>query len=255
MKNLKNLMKNAHETTRAICAAYPDADYHVTFAAALRDAWAEPETAAEAWAALDGQQQIDALRRMTRYAMQRDQAETDSRGHCRTGIPEIDRHARFQRNRFAWVQGPDDVDAICNGAWCRMHDYLTDPRRAGDSLRKLEYIAVVTEAQAISRNERRHASALRIDAPTVGDDGSETRREWIDLQASALADRAADPYTRAVTLDRIDHAAADDIDRQIIRLLAMQYSARDIGDILGKSHTAINKRIAKIRQRDAEYMA
>ena len=242
MKNLSNLMKSAHAETRRILTIYPDADYRTTFAAALRDLWAEPETAAEAWAAKSGEEQIDALRVMTRYAMQRDQAETDHRGN-------------YRRNRFAWCSGLDDVDSICNGAWCRMADYLTDPRRADQPLRHLEYIAVVTEAQSIERHERRHASALRIDAPNTSDDGSETRREWIDLKASALADRPTDPYTRALTLDRIDHAAADDIDRHIIRLLAQQYSAREIADIIGMSHTAINKRIAKIRQRDAEYMA
>lgn len=236
MKNTRDIMTRAHAMTRA--ALQPGDNYAVTLAAALRICWSDalqPGALAE-WQRMTGAEQHAALQRMTGYAMRKDAAETDSRGE-------------YRPNRFAWVKDANDFAAIVADAWTRVSVAVVDPRYSADSLKRILYRAVCSAAQRINRAERRNASALHIDAYTA-EDGTERRREYIELQAGAAAERiATDPYTAAAIRDSIERAAADHIDRVIIRMRGAGYTQAEIAARVKMSQQAVNKRIQAIKAR------
>ena len=208
-----DFMTIAHAITRA--AIQPGDDYRVTFAAALRIAYAEyAASAAAEWAAKTPEEQYNALLAMAWY----EYGQRDARIDRRTGeaLPNV----------FTWVNPAapaDDIRAVAHEAYIRLIGYLDDPRRAELPLSRLMSRAVIISAQKISRAERRN--------PT--------------------AERAPNPEAGAIIVDSIERASKDDIDRAIIAALAAGYSAREIGQRLGMSHTAINKRVRAIRDRYA----
>lgn len=234
MKNLQNLMTRAHELTRAARAEYPAADYRATFAAALRIAWEEASraSAAEEWSAMDGDAQYNALWRMTLHCYKRDKASgQDADGQT------------IRQPVFGWIKTEDDLRAVAHEAFIRVCALL-ESAEDGEELRRILWKAVMRAARYIDRQERRNPSALRV---VVDDDGNE--RELIDTTSPTAEHIAPDPYTATAILDSIERAAKDAKDLTIMRALAAGYSARQIGDALGMSHTAINKRIAAFRTR------
>ncbi len=236
MKNVRDIMIRAHAMTRA--ALQPSDNYAATLAAALRICWADAlqPSALEEWLSMSGAEQYSALQRMTRYAIRKDSAETDSRG-------------QYRANRFAWIVDADDVAAIVADAWTRVAEAVVNPRYADDSLKRILYRAVCSAAQRINRAEKRHASALRLDAYTA-DDGTQATREFIELQAGAAAERIApDPYTATAIKDSIERAARDDRDRAIIRALAAGYTQAEIAARVGISQPAVHKRVTAIKAR------
>lgn len=244
------VLLRAHDMTRRTLAAFPGADYHATLAAAMRIAWADATapTAAEAWTAMSPEEQLDALTRMTYRAAARDIAGCDKRGNERA-------------DRFAWARVPsgaiaaEHVAEIVNEAWIRVSGYVADERHADKPLTALMYQAAYVAAQAINRAERRNARAIRWADVQTGsdDDGRETfeRIARIVNNAAPSAERFLQPEAAAVLHDTISSLARDDIDRRILSGLIDQYSRRDIADRLGLSHTAVNKRCARMIERYA----
>ena len=223
----------AHAMTRRTIK--PGDSYAVTFAAALKIAYAEyGKSAAELWTSYSDDEKYNALKAMAGYEYQR----RDSRSMIRNGqlVPLA--------NVFTWVNPAnvaDDLTSVAHQAYIKVIDYLADERRADWTLSRILSRAVIIAAQKISRAERRNPSALRHD-----NEG----REFIDTQDQATAEPIApDPYIAAAVLDSIERAAKDDKDRLIMKALAYGYTARQIAAALGMSHTAINKRIAGIKAR------
>lgn len=197
-------------------------------------------TAHAEWIALSGEQQADYLIRMTYFEYKRRDARRTKDGKQ---LPNV----------FTWIDPArvsDDLQAVANEAYIRVCTMLDDPRHADKSLQRIISRAIIRAAEYISRQERRNASAA---TRRTDDNGNEY--DAIDIYAGPAAARPADPESAAILRDRIDRAAKDDKDRAIIRLLALEYSARQISDMIGLSHTAINKRIAGIKSRAADYNA
>lgn len=244
------VMVRAHDMTRRTLAAYPGADYRATLAAALRIAWADANApaAADAWTAMQPEEQINALTRMTYKAARRDLAGTDRDGNERA-------------DRFAWARTPagdiqrEAVEQIVNEAWIRMAGYITDDRHADKPLAALMSQAVVTAAQAINRAERRNARAIKWADVVTGadDDGRETteRIARIVNNSAPTAERFLQPEAAAILHDTLTELTVDDMDRRILSGMIDERSAREIAAAVGMSHTAVNKRIAKIRARYA----
>ena len=242
MKNLQNIMTRAHELTRAARAEYPAADYRATFAAALRIAWEEASapTAAGEWAAMTGDEQYNALWRMTLHCYKRDNASGE------------DAEGKMQRAPvFGWIKTEDDLRAVAHEAYIRVMALL-DSAEDGEELRRILWKSVMRAARYIDRQERRNPSALRVKLDENGDAVTDAEGEkllQIDTTSPTAERIAPDPYTAAAVLDSIERAAKDDKDRIIMQALAAGYSARQIADVLGMSHTVINKRIAGFRAR------
>ena len=232
------IFTRAHALTRA--ALQPGDDYRVTFAAALRIAYEEARNSARAQRdAKTPEEQYSALLAMAWY----EYGQRDARIDRRTGeaLPNV----------FTWVNQAapaDDIRAVAHEAYIRLIGYLDDPRRAELPLSRLMSRAVIISAQKISRAERRNPTGLKQRQNPNDPDGEPL--EYIDAQ-SPTAERAPNPEAGAIIADSIERAAKDDIDRAIIAALAAGYSAREIGQRLGMSHTAINKRVRAIRERYA----
>ena len=230
------IFTRAHALTRA--ALQPGDNYRVTFAAALRIAYEEARSSARAqWDAKTPEEQYDALLAMAWY----EYGQRDARIDRRTGeaLPNV----------FTWVDPAapaDDIRAVAHEAYIRLLGYLDDPRRAELPLARLMSRAVIISAQKISRAERRNPTGLKQRQNPDNPDGEPL--EYIDAQ-SPTAERAPNPEAGAIIADSIERAAHDDTDRAIIAALAAGYSAREIGQRLGMSHTAINKRVRAIRER------
>lgn len=243
------VLLRAHDMTRRTLAAFPGADYRVTLAAALRIAWADATApaAADQWAAMQPEEQVDALTRMTVKAAGRDVARCDAAGNERS-------------DRFAWARNADGIlmhehiPEIVNEAYIRLAGYLADDKNADKPLAALLYQAVIIAAQAINRAERRNARAIRFaDITTTDADGRETEEHVARIidNAAPLAERFTNPEAAAVLHDTISSLARDDLDRRILAGMIDGFSAREIAQHVKKSHTAVNKRIAGIRARYA----
>lgn len=234
------IFTRAHAITRA--AIQPGDDYRVTFAAALRIAYEEARSSARAqWAAMTPEQQYNALLAMAWH----EYGQRDARSMIRDGQPVQ------LPNVFTWIdpRNPaEDVRAVAHDAYIRLISYLDDPRRAELPLSRLLSRAVIMAAQKIDRAERRNPSGLRQRRNDNDPDGEPL--EYIDAQ-SPTAERAANPETAAIIGDSISRAAKDDTDRTIMRALAAGYSAREIAQRIGMSHTAVNKRVRGLRERYA----
>ena len=232
------IFTRAHALTRSTLEAFPGASYAVTFAAALRIAYEEQRSSARAqWDAKTPEEQYNALLAMAWY----EYGQRDARMDRRTGeaLPNV----------FTWVNPAapaDDIRAVAHEAYIRLIGYLGDPRRAELPLSRLMSRAVIISAQKISRAERRNPTGLKQRQNPNDPDGEPL--EYIDAQ-SPTAERAPNPEAASIIRDSISRAAKDDTDRAIMDALARGYSAREIAPRVGMSHTAVNKRIAKLRER------
>lgn len=236
------VMARAHKIARRITSQHPGDSYAVNLAAALRLVWTEdglsPREIFESWTSED---RYNYLMRMAGYEYKRDDARTIYRNGERVPAAPV----------FTWVNPQhlaDDLRAVAHDAYIRLYDcYFDNPSKEDMSLQRMTSRAIIAAAQGISRAERRNASALRH---TVNDDGAEL--DILDISAKGTAEPIAPgPETAAILRDRIARAARDDKDRAIMAGLAKGYSAREIAYRLGMSHTAVNKRIAAIRDRYA----
>lgn len=245
----------AHIATRAVRAEYPAADYRATFAAAMRECYAaaaDAETVSaesiaaavmtapsprETFAALTDSERVDMVSRMV--------------WHCaRTDIAETDKQGNYRPNYFYWIHSADDVAQCVNEAFAWTLDRAFETAEKRDTMPTLKSIianACRNAARRIARNEIKHANAIRIESKT-DEDGKEYLREYV--KDAATCERIApNPEDAMLIADSIDRACRDDIDRTIVKYLAMRYSMRWISALVGISQPAISKRVKAIRER------
>ena len=227
------MFSRAHAQTRKLRDTYKSADYRVTFAAALRNLYEEETyTAAEIWTAYSDEQKMAALKGATGYEYRL----RDARYIIRNGkMVMLD-------NVFSWVTDTAELEQVANDAYIYLVNFFdTKPEWP---LGLMLSHAARRAAQFISRQERRNPSALKRD--------SKTGEEYIDASSEPTAEPIApSPETAAIIADGIERAAADETDSDIITMLKMGFSGRDIAEYVGMSHTAVNKRIKRIRERYA----
>lgn len=262
----------AHAVTRATRAAFADADYRATFAAALRECYraAAEDMSADAiaaavmendpraeWDAMTGEAQAVALRRIVVWCMNRDRAECDRMGNYRPNV-------------FAWIQHDDDIDMTANEAYIRMERAFENAENAvadgkRDSMPTLRAVmanAARSAARFIGMNEYKHVrSDRRVMARDYNDAhstnyleideyGRNRRLTVIDDNDSATGERIApNPESAAIIRDMIERAAKDDTDRAIIAALAIGMTQAEIAERVGIRQQNVSKRIKGIRER------
>lgn len=265
-ENAAAVMNAAHESTRKIRKVYPDADYATTLAAALRNAWEKllhPVSAADEWAALnaDPDALLQRVTAMVYYAARKDNAALTStttmtgqvvneRAAVASGEMEAGRTPWV--NRFAWMQGRADVEALVNEAYVRMAEYMETPKYADRSFSALLYQAVLSAAVKIDRHEKRHARALRMDE-AVTEDGQHIKRDYIVNAPSTMEGTAENPESYALFMEALESCAKTEQERKILLLWAAGFTEREIAANIGKSHAAVRAAKLRMKARREEY--
>lgn len=141
-----------------------------------------------------------------------------------------------------WITSQDDARTVAAEAYLTIYADAEKAAAEGMPLQAAAYRAAWKAAKRIDANERRNA-AQSIEASA---DDDENRPEIVPVEtAPGLEDAAA-------ALDAITSAAADDTDRALIQLLQAGLSRAETAAALGVSRQAIEKRLAKLRQRMKE---
>lgn len=229
------IMRQAWSLYRATVAEFPETRSRAQFALCLKAAHEAAKAATAArreWEAMGGEAQYTALVRMAWTVKHRAEA---------TG-----RAADTE-----WIRTPDDAQTVAAEAWPRVAPALTRNERA-DEPRPLSHIlfaACTQSAHVISRAEYRHTANCCQLASTADADGDDYTQTPLDILPSVTADPVSSPEDVATTRAAIEAAAADNIDRAIIRALATGRTVRAIAAALGMSKSAIQRRIDKIRAR------
>ena len=229
------IMRKAWSLYRATVAEFPETRSRAQFALCLKEAHRAAHAATAArreWEAMDGEAQYTALIRMAWAVKHRAEA---------TG-----RAADTE-----WIKRPDDAQTVAAEAWPRVAPAITRNEQS-DEPRPLAHIlfaACTQAAHSIARAEYRHASACCQLPSTADADGDDYAQSVADKLPSVTAAPISSPEDAAITRAAIEAAAADDIDRQIIRALAAGYTVRTIAAAIGTSKSSIQRRIDKIRAR------
>lgn len=229
------IMRKAWSLYRATVAEFPETRSRAQFALCLKEAHRAARTAQSArreWQSMDGEAQYTALVRMAWTVKHRAEA---------TG-----RAADTE-----WIRTPDDAQTVAAEAWPRVAPALTRNEQS-DEPRPLSHIlfaACTQSAHVIARAEYRHASNCCQLVSTADADGDDCTQTPLDYLPSVTAAPASSPEDIATTRAAIEAAAADTIDRAIIRALASGYTVRAIAAHMGTSKSAVQRRIDKIRAR------
>lgn len=229
------IMRQAWSLYRATVAEFPETRSRAQFALCLKEAHRAAQAATTArreWEAMDGEAQYTALIRMTWTVKHR--AEANGRAAD-----------------TEWIRTPDDAQTVAADAWPRVAPALTRNEQS-DEPRPLSHIlfaACTQSAHVISRAEYRHASNCCEITNTADADGDDYTQTPLDILPSVTAAPISSPEDIATTRAAIEAAAADNIDRAIIRALADGHTVRAIAAALGMSKSAIQRRIDKIRAR------
>lgn len=229
------IMRQAWSLYRATVAEFPETRSRAQFALCLKEAHRAAQAATTArreWEAMDGEAQYTALIRMTWTVKHR--AEANGRAAD-----------------TEWIRTPDDAQTVAADAWPRVAPALTRNEQS-DEPRPLSHIlfaACTQSAHVISRAEYRHASNCCQITNTADADGDDYTQTPLDILPSVTAAPISSPEDIATTRAAIEAAAADNIDRAIIRALADGHTVRAIAAALGMSKSAIQRRIDKIRAR------
>ena len=229
------IMRKAWSLYRATVAEFPETRSRAQFALCLREAHRAAHAATAArreWENMSGEEQYTALQKMAWTVKHRAEA---------TG-----RAADTE-----WIKHPDDAQTVAAEAWPRVAPALTRNEQA-DEPRPLAHIlfaACTQAAHVVSRAEYRHASNCCQLTNTADADGDECTQTPLDYLPSVTAAPVSSPEDAATTRAAIEAAAADNIDRAIIRALADGHTVRTIAAALGMSKSAVQRRIDKIRAR------
>lgn len=229
------IMRKAWSLYRATVAEFPETRSRAQFAVCLKEAHRaarEAQSARREWQSMDGEAQFTALIRMAWTVKHRAEA---------TG-----RAADTE-----WIKRPDDAQTVAADAWPRVAPALTRNEQS-DEPRPLSHIlfAVCTQsAHVIARAEFRHTDNCYQITSTADADGDDCTQTPLDYLPSVTAAPASSPEDIATTRAAIEAAAADTIDRQIIRALAAGYTVRAIAAHIGTSKSSIQRRIDRIRAR------
>lgn len=234
--NKAQIMRKAWSLYRATVAEYPETRSRAQFSICLKEAHRaarEAQSARREWQSMDGEAQFTALIRMAWTVKHRAEA---------TG-----RAADTE-----WIKCPDDAQTVAADAWPRVAPALTRNEQS-DEPRPLSHIlfaACTQSAHVISRAEYRHTSnCCQLPQNDTNRDNDDYAQSVADKLPSVTAAPISSPEDAAITRAAIEAAAADTIDRQIIRALAAGYTVRAIAAALGTSKSAVQRRIDKIRAR------
>jgi hypothetical protein len=229
------IMRQAWSLYRATVAEFPETRSRAQFAVCLKEAHRAAQAATAArreWENMSGEEQYTALQKMAWTVKHRAEA---------TG-----RAADTE-----WIKHPDDAQTVAADAWPRVAPALTRNEQSDEPrpLSHILYAACTQSAHIISRAEYRHASNCCQLTSTADADGDDYTQTPLDILPSVTAAPVSSPEDVATTRAAIEAAAADNIDRAIIRALANGHTVRTIAAALGMSKSAIQRRIDKIRAR------
>ena len=229
------IMRQAWSLYRATVAEFPETRSRAQFAICLKEAHRAAQAATAArreWEAMGGEAQYAVLIRM---------AWTGKHRAGATGRPAD----------TEWIRTPDDAQTVAAEAWPRVAPALTRNEQS-DEPRPLSHIlfaACTQSAHVISRAEYRHVSNCCQLTNTADADGDDYTQTPLDILPSVTAAPISSPEDIATTRAAIEAAAADNIDRAIIRALADGHTVRAIAAAIGMSKSAIQRRIDRIRAR------
>lgn len=229
------IMRQAWSLYRATVAEFPETRSRAQFAICLKEAHRAAHAATAArreWENMSGEEQYTALQKMAWTVKHR--AEATGRG--------IDTE---------WIRTPDDAQTVAADAWPRVAPALTRNEQNAEPrpLAHILFAACTQAAHVISRAEYRHASACCQLTRTADADGDDCTQTPLDYLPSVTVAPISSPEDIATTRAAIEAAAADNIDRAIIRALAAGHTVRTIAAALGMSKSAIQRRNDKIRAR------
>lgn len=229
------IMRQAWSLYRATVAEFPETRSRAQFAVCLKAAHEAAKAAAAArreWDSMDGEAQYTALIRMAWTVKHRAEA---------TG-----RAADTE-----WIKRLDDAQTVAADAWPRVAPALTRNEQS-DEPRPLSHIlfaACTQSAHVIARAEYRHTDNCYQITSTADADGDDCTQTPLDYLPSVTAAPVSSPEDIATTRAAIEAAAADNIDRAIIRALANGHTVRAIAAAIGTSKSSIQRRIDRIRAR------
>lgn len=176
------------------------------------------------WAAMNGEEQFNALIAMTWTAKRRDDA-----AEC--------------GQKMQWIKTQDDAQTNAAEAWLEMEKEAAKATEQGQPLAIALFRAVMTAAQRIDRQERRATRALFIEDLT--DEQNAARRDCIET-----ADRPTEDTCMAIAVcGEITEACRDQQDTIIISALVLGLTLTESATIAKISQPAATKRVKKIRQR------
>lgn len=229
------IMRQAWSLYRATVAEFPETRSRAQFAICLKEAHRAAQAATAArreWENMSGEEQYTALQKMAWTVKHR--AEATGRG--------IDTE---------WIRTPDDAQTVAADAWPRVAPALTRNEQNAEPrpLAHILFAACTQSAHVISRAEYRHVSNCCQLTSTADADGDDYTQTPLDILPSVTAAPISSPEDIATTRAAIEAAAADKIDRAIIRALADGHTVRAIAAALGMSKSAVQRRIDKIRAR------
>lgn len=139
------------------------------------------------------------------------------------------------------------------GAYMTEAEYAEEnARRAAAKLRKAEAEAATDpNGYAVAAIEARDAAAAARDKARRAAAVNDTARDLFIIidDAAPAADRFIAPEAAAIVLDELEALPSDDTDRAILSGMLRQYSRREIAEHVGMTHTAVNKRAAKMTAR------
>lgn len=229
------IMRQAWSLYRATVAEFPETRSRAQFVICLKEAHRAAHAATAArreWENMSGEEQYTALQKMAWTVKHR--AEATGRG--------IDTE---------WIRTPDDAQTVAADAWPRVAPALTRNEQNAEPrpLAHILFAACTQAAHVISRAEYRHAANCCQITNTADADGDECTQTPLDYLPSVTAAPISSPEDIATTRAAIEAAAADNIDRAIIRALADGHTVRAIAAAIGTSKSAIQRRIDRIRAR------
>lgn len=229
------IMRQAWSLYRATVAEFPETRSRAQFAICLKEAHRAAHAATAArreWENMSGEEQYTALQKMAWTVKHR--AEATGRG--------IDTE---------WIRTPDDAQTVAADAWPRVAPALTRNEQNAEPrpLAHILFAACTQAAHVISRAEYRHAANCCQITNTADADGDDYTHTPLDILPSVTAAPISSPEDIATTRAAIEAAAADKIDRAIIRALADGHTVRAIAAAIGMSKSAIQRRIDRIRAR------
>lgn len=229
------IMRQAWSLYRATVAEFPETRSRAQFAICLKEAHRAAHAATAArreWENMSGEEQYTALQKMAWTVKHR--AEATGRG--------IDTE---------WIRTPDDAQTVAADAWPRVAPALTRNEQNAEPrpLAHILFAACTQAAHVISRAEYRHAANCCQITNTADADGDDYTQTPLDILPSVTAAPISSPEDIATTRAAIEAAAADNIDRAIIRALADGHTVRAIAAAIGMSKSAIQRRIDRIRAR------
>ena len=233
--NKAQIMRQAWSLYRATVAEFPETRSRAQFAVCLKAAHEAAKAATAVrreWENMSGEEQYTALQKMAWTVKHRAEA---------TG-----RAADTE-----WIRTPDDAQTVAAEAWPRVAPALTRNEQNAEPrpLAHILFAACTQAAHVISRAEYRHTANCCQLTSTADADGDECTQTPLDYLPSVTAAPVSSPEDIATTRAAIEAAAADNIDRAIIRALANGHTVRTIAAALGMSKSAVQRRIDRIRAR------